>query len=310
MSFALNLRSLAFLAGAKLSLLGKAKQFCSIFGGPVSGKKIMFNKHIGIQTFSGRNEKKSLKTLQKLIRHHVILKEDATIINAGAGFGLYELFFAKHLGNLCHVYAFESGSTAQELLEKNIAHNNIKNTTVIKKAVSEKIGLINFFENPLHGSSLIEDEARSHSKDTEVKSVFTTTLDIFCKRYALCPSFIRLNVSGSASQAISGAKETIGKFHPLILVDPRRAEERAAIAQLMEEQQYDAFSIDESEWIRLGGNNEDETMEDALHGPLLLCPYRLKEEVNYALYNRYRRDAGAVQKWVTGRNASEDYALN
>lgn len=307
MSFALNLRSLAFIAGARLSLVGKAKQFCSIFGGPVSGKKILFNKHIGLQTFSGKNEKKLLKTLQKLIRHHVVLKEDAVIINAGAGFGLYELFFAKHLGRLCHVYAFESGSTAQELLEKNIAYNNIKNTTIIKKAVSEKIGLISFFENPLHGSSLIEEEARSHSRHTQTKSVFTTTLDIFCKRYSLSPSFIRLNVSGSAAQAIEGARNTIERCHPLILVEPRRSEERTAIAQLLEAEEYEAFSLDESAWLRA---NNDEPMEEMLNGPLLLCPYRLKEEVNYALYNRYRRDAGAIQKWITGSNASEDYALN
>lgn len=302
-----NLRSLAFIAGARLSLPGKKNRFCTIFGGPVAGKKILFNKHIGLNIFSGRSELKTMKTLQKLIHHHVVLQEDAVIINAGAGFGLYELFFSRHLNNNGHIYSFESGTVALELLEKNLAYNHIENATVVKKAVSEKIGLISFFENPLSGSSLVETMARSRSKETATKNVFTTTLDIFCKRYELSPAFIRLNVNGSVNQALQGAQETIERCQPLLLAEPRRAEERAAIAQLLDTQQYDAFSISEYEWVR---TQEDEQVQDILNGPLLLCPYRLKEEVNYALYNRYRRDAGAIQKWLPGRNTTEDYALN
>lgn len=296
-------------AKAKFTLLTGKQPFCTIVGGPVSGKKILFNREIHLGDLAGRSDIKVLKTLQKLVLHQVVLKKDAVIINAGAGYGLYELFFAKHLGNRCQLYAFESGTGAQELLEKNLHVNNVQNATMIKKAISGKIGIINFFENPLHGSSLVEEEAqRNKSKAPVAKTVFTTTLDIFCKRYILSPAFIRLNVNGSADQALQGAAETIEKCRPVVFVQPRRKEERAAIVQLMEQQQYEAFSINEFEWVHLENDEEDVTGE-ALQGPLLLCPYQLKEEVNYAMYNRYRRDAGAVQKWMP-RGSSGDYALN
>lgn len=302
------IRSIAGIAAAKISLLFGRKRLLTIFGGPASGKKVMFNRQMGLGTLAGRNDLKILKALQKLMHHNVVLKKDAVILNAGAGFGLYELFFSKHLGSHCQQYAFESGSGAQDLLEKNITANNIKNTTIIKKAISGKIGIINFFENPLFGSSLIEEEARHHSKETVAKTVFTTTIDIFCKRYVLSPSFIRLNVCGCANQAINGAMETIERSRPVIFVSPHRTEEKTAIAQLMDMHQYEAFSINEFEWLKV--KNEDDPLEDILHGPLLLVPYRLKEEVNYAMFNRYRRDAGAVQKWMPGGNTTDGYAFN
>jgi FkbM family methyltransferase len=312
MAFSFNLpiiKSLAGLAVTKLGFNSSNKNFYPIFGGPAAGQKILLNRNVGMQVLSGRSDMRNMKALKKLMLHRVVLKKDAVILNAGAGFGLYELFFAKYLGNQCNTYSFESGTGAQELLEKNMAANKIENNTIVKKAISGKIGIINFFENPLFGSSLIEEEAKQHNKKAPVaKTVFTTTIDIFCKRYGLSPSFIRLNVCGGTDQALNGAMETIEKSKPVILVNPHRPEERKAIVQLMNTYQYEAFSINEFEWLRV--KDEDDELEDILEGTMLLCPYQLKEDINYAMFNRYRRDAGAVEKWLPENKPTGGYAFN
>ena len=102
-------------AKAKFSLLAGKQPFCTIVGGPVSGKKILFSKEMTMGDLTGRSDIKVLKALQKLVLHQVALKKDAVILNAGAGYGLYELFFAKHLGSQCQLYSFESGSGAQDV---------------------------------------------------------------------------------------------------------------------------------------------------------------------------------------------------
>jgi FkbM family methyltransferase len=288
-----------------VSFFYRPGRYYRIVSGPLAGQKIFYHRQLNRSVLNGSNEIRNLQAISKLIQHQVGLKKTSDIIDAGAGVGVYELFFNKMLGNTCNIYAFEPNENGAKEWRKNMQANNIGNADLVTKALSSKIGLIDFYETSLQGSSL--NEKTVQGREYERKSVYTTTLDIFCKRYHIEPAFIRLNTEGGTHLSLAGCHETIRRFRPMMLINTKNLEESQSVNEVLEQFGYEAFDIAEFQWVKQQ-LPEDETEDRGLTGSLLLCPRELKEEVSYALFNKYRRDAEAASR-LQGASRGK-YAFN
>ena len=149
-----------------------------------------------------------------------ILKEieSPVMLDVGACTGSYAM-----LDKLVDVqiYSFEPVDRTFGVLRKNIKANNSK-TKCFNLAVSDYCGTGTLKTVPHDGAvalSLVDGMPSFTRKDTINSGIEVITIDQFCNDYNLIPDFIKIDVEGGELMALRGAKETIDKYHPVILCE-------------------------------------------------------------------------------------------
>jgi FkbM family methyltransferase len=155
-----------------------------------------------------------------------LVNSNAVIFDVGANVGLTTLPFAKHVSDGI-VHAFEPDSENFEQLSKNVEINSFQNVSLHKIALQEsekQISSILYMRRAVDGDKLINrglstlEKFEIHNKDTEI--VNTTTVDKFVKDNCIAKlDLIKIDVEGSESRVIEGGKDTIEKFHPIIIYE-------------------------------------------------------------------------------------------
>lgn len=205
--------------------IGKKKRFIVIdnFDRNVS-LKINTSWTMGFSIFwSGFHE------LRELLFLHKFLKPDMVLVDAGANMGEYSLFAAKRLTH-GKVLAFEPMPKMLTLLNENIGLNNFSAIRVFPYGLSDKEGVLPFHELDEQngneglstfypGTKKVKDvtEAPLKSFDAEFESYQVNRID-----------FIKLDIEGGELSALRGAKKSIEKFRPLVMVEINEATYTAA----------------------------------------------------------------------------------
>tara|TARA_B100001540_G_C15641987_1_gene567009 strand:- start:54 stop:761 length:708 start_codon:yes stop_codon:yes gene_type:complete len=144
---------------------------------------------------------------------------DSIVIEGGCHIGSHTI----KLGMLAkQVFAFEPMPSSYNLLEKNVNINELNNVTIIKKGLSnisntayfdwipkDNPGGSGLSNNPMGRPSWIEKEENKINVDlTTIDSLNLQKLD-----------FIKLDIEGYESLAISGGIKTIKKYKPIITLE-------------------------------------------------------------------------------------------
>lgn len=147
------------------------------------------------------------------------ITKDSIVIEGGCHIGAHTI----KLGMLAeHVYAFEPMESSYTLLKNNIEDNNLENVTIIKKGLSDTCDEV-YFEwvnnynpgcsglsnNPMGRPNWVEENKTKHYVDL-------TTIDLMNLEKL---DFIKLDVEGYETLAISGGLETIKKYRPIITLE-------------------------------------------------------------------------------------------
>jgi FkbM family methyltransferase len=144
----------------------------------------------------------------------------ATLLDVGASTGCYTLL-AKHHPDLT-VYAFEPVPLTYHVLRENIHLNGLQDRVhVYPFGVADYSGkgIMNVvIANGGKGVSMLGGKVAWH-KVTEPVEVEVVTIDAFCEKNDIVPSFLKLDTEGSELFVLQGARETIEKYHPFILVE-------------------------------------------------------------------------------------------
>lgn len=155
------------------------------------------------------------KVLEKM------LKKGDTVIDVGAYVdGWYTLFPAVLVGNSGHVYSFEPHPEFFKRLKANIFLNKLKNITLVKKGVYDKIQSVEFY---VEGgcSSIVKTHAESYKKISTPKiTIHTTTIDEFVNTNKIKKlNLIKIDVEGIEMNVLKGAKKTLQKMHPNLVIE-------------------------------------------------------------------------------------------
>lgn len=148
------------------------------------------------------------------------IKENSVIIDAGANIGVFSVL-AANIARSGKVYAFEPVKKAYDLLNKNVdAYKNVVTVNVgLGSAVSKKKIATNDFSLI---SSTMEDSDSLQIGDgwnNSAEIVEVTTIDKFVEENNLLNvDFIKIDTEGYESKIIEGAKNTINRFSPTIVM--------------------------------------------------------------------------------------------
>jgi len=195
------------------------------------------------------------------------LKIGDVFIDGGANIGYYSLLASKIVGNNGQVYSFEPTPRIYSILKNNLKRK--KNAHPYRVALLDENKMINFtdfgLKHSLYNSvnELPENHiAKKESKDINNIIVETKTIDRFCKNHNLKPDFIKLDIEGSESRAILGAKKIISKYKPIIAMEiwdyaVKKGDFRK-IHKILSEQSYSCYQlIDDFKLLLMDSSNQN-----------------------------------------------------
>jgi len=129
------------------------------------------------------------------------VKPGMVIYDVGANAGFYTLLSSVLTGKTGKVFAFEPVPSNIFYIKRHIELNLLDNTTVIKKAVSDKITKLKF--------TLSSNPSMGHISEEGEIEVETISLDEFVKQGNSPPDLIKMDIEGAEFDALSGAKEIL-----------------------------------------------------------------------------------------------------
>ncbi len=184
---------------------------------------------------------------------------DGTCFDIGAGWGWFTLLMASLVGPNGRVDLFEAFPPNFRKLETNISLNNFTWVNVHNKAVNNDSGKIYFvppsdeithhinYLNACSGIGYITPqpvqgsiEVPMISLDEHVESQKINRLDL-----------IKMDIEGSEYAALIGAKKTINKYRPLVIVEYNRETAQRActsiweLDRLLDSYGYDRYILDD-----------------------------------------------------------------
>lgn len=142
-------------------------------------------------------------TLPRILK---FIKPGDTVIDCGAFIGDHTIAYSEKVGGFGYVIGIESNPEAYECLKYNLS-KAASTTCFINNAVSDvsESGLV-----------IVPNENAGASSVSIGNSIYTMTIDSL--KLAKC-NLIKMDIEGFEVKALNGARETIKKFRPYLVIE-------------------------------------------------------------------------------------------
>jgi FkbM family methyltransferase len=143
------------------------------------------------------------------------LSEGATVVDAGAHVGLYTLLAARRVGPRGRVVAFEPDPYNAAALERNLRREGCANVSLVRKAVADAAGRVEFHQSL--GTISSSFQARSGRGPFRTLVADLTTIDSCLRGLELDRLVVKLDVEGAEPLALEGLTATLGRANSAVL---------------------------------------------------------------------------------------------
>jgi FkbM family methyltransferase len=209
MEFCFENRPLRFIIRVVVDLFSPKDDVCiSIRGLKMYANRldriiaILLWKYYGLESYN-------MKIVEKIV------DEGDVVIDLGANIGYYTLNLSRFVGKGGKVFAFEPADENFRLLTKNVVENSCDNVICIKKAVSEKTGVIKLYICGEHSGDHRIYDSKDSRPSVEIDS---TTIDDFMDEVGVVPDFIKMDIQGSEYLAMKGLAGVIKKNPNVVIL--------------------------------------------------------------------------------------------
>jgi FkbM family methyltransferase len=174
-----------------------------------------------------------------------LVRPGQVLFDLGANVGFYTLLASRIVGDRGRVIAFEPAKRNISYLHRHLAMNRITNCDVREAAVSSKDGISHFDISTLPVTGRISSERADSGYD-----VSTVTLDGLAGSGSIpAPNVIKCDIEGGEFEALLGARETLRKYRPVILLATHGDEVHSRCCQLLTQLGYSVKSLAEKDDI-------------------------------------------------------------
>lgn len=178
-----------------------------------------------------------------------VVKKGMTVIDVGAHHGYYSLYFAKCVGPAGRVFSFEPVPRNLALLRKNILLNQISWIQAFPDAVYSSTKDIPFTV-PEESANSGEGSVAYYRGGRRIL-VHAVSLDSFCSSADIQPDLIKLDVEGAEVDVVLGAKDTVKRCRPKLLIELHHFDGNVAahpVPGLLHGFGYEVGWIEKCEW--------------------------------------------------------------
>lgn len=184
-------------------------------------KKTMCGYSISYRPFLATDRNLLSEGFEKGVKAVFTPQPNDVFVDIGANIGLYTLFTCKKIGDSGKVIAVEPDDSNLIVLKESIKTNRFNNVMVVPCAVGANNCKQIFYEGIMPtASSFYPDKQRTTYKVRSKKTVNVVTLDSVIKCSGVTRvDWIKIDAEGAELDILAGAKETIDKFRPVILVE-------------------------------------------------------------------------------------------
>jgi len=170
----------------------------------------------------------------------------STVFDVGGHHGLMAIVAALSVGPAGRVISFEPNPAARRFFEKNISLNDVKNIRIESIGLSDEQGEVSFYvqRGTASWNSSLFQEFISPGYETEKMTIQTQTMDQFVTETGIVPNVVKIDIEGSEFLALKGARESIRRHHPVLIMEfnPDAAEAAgttiAEIVDFLREESY------------------------------------------------------------------------
>jgi FkbM family methyltransferase len=171
------------------------------------------------------------------------LQPGMTVIDIGAGVGMYTVSAAKRVGETGCVYAIEPFDAAVDCLHQTCEIDRLENVSVFQQAIGDRHGTVNLVLQPQSELNYIATEDDEIEPGTETQAVTLTTLDAFCAEVGIeRVDAIKISTEGNELATAIGCEQIITKFAPMIIYSSYTSKgTNLVVAQYLIDRGYQLF---------------------------------------------------------------------
>jgi FkbM family methyltransferase len=159
-------------------------------------------------------EERVLRRLKPLVR------AGDTVLDVGAHIGLFAIVLARWVGPAGRIVAFEPSPAARAALVDHLALNGVGDRVEVKsEAVSEAPGAAEFHMVAVSPESTLNPVHSRLGTAADTIPVAVTSIDAYCRQSDAVPGLIKIDVEGLELRALRGARSTLGRCRPVVLVE-------------------------------------------------------------------------------------------
>ncbi len=171
------------------------------------------------------------------------LQPGMTVIDVGAGWGVYTVSAAIRVGETGRVYAIEPFDEAVDCLRETCAIDRLENVQVFQNAIGDRHGT---FDLVLQAQSELNYLATSDEPldpGTETQAVTCMTLDTFVAEVGIeRVEAIKISTEGNELATLLGCEQIITKFAPMIIYSSYTSKgTNLVVAQYLVDRGYKLF---------------------------------------------------------------------
>ncbi|HEV8051419.1 MAG TPA: FkbM family methyltransferase, partial [Parachlamydiaceae bacterium] len=173
---------------------------------------------------------------QELDFFNEMLNEGDVVLDVGAYIGTHAVFFAKKVGALGKVHAFEPQRSSFQMLCTNLTLNALYNTHCYQVGVSDKsttikLPVVDPYEGMNYGAIAIDDYLQG--EDLQLITIDSLNLK-------QC-NLIKVDVEGMEAKVLKGARQTIKELRPVLYVENNNTDKSSEILQILLDLKYDCW---------------------------------------------------------------------
>lgn len=166
----------------------------------------------------------ALELLALRRKHH---GDGVIAIDCGANIGVHTIEWASAMTGWGSVIAIEAQERIYYALAGNIAINNCFNALAVNAAVSSESGILqipnpDYFTPSSFGSLELQQRPNNEFIGQQINYTDNT---VIVRKMTLDElnlprvDFIKIDIEGMEMEALSGARETINRYHPVLLIE-------------------------------------------------------------------------------------------
>lgn len=146
-----------------------------------------------------------------------LVKPGMVVADVGANLGYYTVRFSRLVGPAGRVHAFEPSPRYRGRLLDHLRRNGCENVSVSEYALSDRGGEERLYGDDVSASMHWVHDGRPPSVEESIK---LKTLDAYAAEAGLERlDFVKVDIDGHEPRFVAGARETLRRFRPTILME-------------------------------------------------------------------------------------------